>query len=86
MKGSLLKAGLGAAFALSMGSVALAQTPATPGGQVPVATNKLESEARGFLTEAAESGHFEVAGRKNGAGKIAEHRGQAICAEDDWGR
>lgn len=64
MKNRLLKAGLGAAIVLSMGSVALAQTPAAPGGQVPAATNKLDSEARGFLTDAAESGHLEIAGSK----------------------
>jgi len=64
MKNNLLKLGLGAAMVLSMGSVALAQTPATSGGQVPAATNKLDSEARGFLTDAAESGHMEIAGSK----------------------
>ncbi len=70
MKKNLLKAGLGAAIALCMGTAALAQTPATPGtpaapdGQAPAATNKLDSEARGFLSDAAESGHLEIAGSK----------------------
>ncbi|MNK10713.1 hypothetical protein D3C87_287420 [compost metagenome] len=57
----LFKAALGAATVLSIGSVALAQTPTAP---APAATNKLDSEARGFLSEAAESGHLEIAGSK----------------------
>lgn len=64
MKKNLLKAGLGAVIALSMGTAVLAQTPATPGGQAPAATNKLDSDARGFLSEAAESGHLEIAASK----------------------
>jgi len=64
MKNRLLKAGLGAAIVLGMSSVVLAQTPTAPGAQVPAATNKLDSEARGFLTDAAESGHLEIAGSK----------------------
>lgn len=64
MKNRFLKAGLSAAIALGMGSVVLAQTPAAPDAQVPATTNKLDSDARGFLTDAAESGHLEIAGSK----------------------
>lgn len=64
MKIGLLKVGIGAALVFGMGTAALAQTPAASGGQVPASTNKLDSETRGFLTDAAESGHLEMAGSK----------------------
>ncbi len=51
------------ASVLAMSGAVQAQTPATP--NAPAApVNKLDSEDRGFLSDAAQSGHLEIAGSK----------------------
>lgn len=64
MKKPILKIGLLAALALGMSGTVAAQSTTAPATQAPATANKLDSEARDFLSNAAESGHLEVAGSK----------------------
>lgn len=63
-RNTLFKAGLGVTAALAISTAAFAQTPAAPNAPAPATSNKLDSDARSFLGEAAESGHLEIAGSK----------------------
>lgn len=65
MNQPLLNAALCIAFALGAPGYAFAQpTPASGAADSSAAITKLNSEDRGFLTKAAESGYMEIAGGK----------------------
>jgi putative membrane protein len=64
MKKNLLAAAILGASALALSGVPQAQTTQAPMPQVPASVNKLSSEDRSFLSDAAQSGHLEIAGSK----------------------
>ncbi|WBX89136.1 DUF4142 domain-containing protein [Achromobacter mucicolens] len=62
MKKNLLTAAILGASALALSGAPQAQTSPAPTPQVPASVDKLPSEDRGFLSDAAQSGHLEIAG------------------------
>lgn len=64
MKKHVLRAAILAATVLAFGGATNAQTTAPPTPQVPASANKLDSEDRAFLSDAAQSGHLEISGSK----------------------
>ncbi|CAB3743547.1 DUF4142 domain-containing protein [Achromobacter kerstersii] len=64
MKKHFFPAAILAVSVLAVGGATQAQTTAAPPPQVPASANKLDSEDRGFLSDAAQSGHLEIEGSK----------------------
>jgi len=64
MKKNLLTAAILGASALALSGPPQAQTTVAPTPQVPASVDKLSSGDRGFLSDAARSGHLEIAGSK----------------------